>query len=74
MSQCPFHTDSVGVSQEGEIEAIKCSACGEYRISRTALTDLKAQAHKAAQAPRGWVDVIARKALISTRDTRAIAS
>lgn len=69
MSKCPFHSDSVGHSQDGEIESIQCPACGEYRISTTALGELR---RRVKEAPAGWLDMIARRALISTRDTRSL--
>ncbi|MEQ8689685.1 MAG: hypothetical protein RIC89_02460 [Pseudomonadales bacterium] len=68
MSQCPFHSDSTGISQDGEIESIRCSHCGEYRISRTALKELKQR-----RTPQGWLDMLAHRALISTRDVRALS-
>ena len=67
MSKCPFHGDSAGISQDGEIESIQCSACGEYRISQTALEQLEG-----VEAPAGWFQMIANRALISTRDTRML--
>ncbi|MFT7653707.1 MAG: hypothetical protein ACI9UU_002819 [Candidatus Azotimanducaceae bacterium] len=68
MSKCPFHADSEGVSQEGEIESIQCSACGDYRISKTALMQLNSN-----EVPSGWLNMVASGSLISTRDTRALA-
>ena len=68
MSKCPFHDDSAGTSQSGEIEAIQCSACGDYRISKTALAQLQSR-----DVPRDWLQMVANKALISTRDTRVMA-
>ena len=65
MSKCPFHADSAGVSESGEIESIQCSACGNYRISKTALDLLKQH-----EVPADWQNLVSQKALISTRDTR----
>ncbi len=67
MSKCPFHENSAGVSQEGEIESIRCDACGEYRISRTALEMLQGK-----KLPDGWSKLLGRRALVSTRDTRML--
>ena len=67
MSKCPFHIDSTGASDSGEIESIRCSVCGDYRISKTALDLL--QSH---EVPNDWFKVIGNKALISTRDTRLL--
>ena len=69
MSKCPFHSNSKGFSLRGEIESITCSDCGKYRISKTALDLLK---KKASAAPAGWKEVITRRSLVSTRDTRAL--
>jgi len=68
MSKCPFHDDSAGTSQSGEIESIHCSACGDYRISKTALAQLQSR-----EAPNGWLQMITNKTVISTRDTRVFA-
>jgi hypothetical protein len=70
MSKCPFHADSEVVSQEGEIESIQCSACGDYRISKTALALMQLDSN---QVPSGWLNMVASGSLISTRDTRARA-
>ena len=70
MSKCPFHENSAGKSDRGEIESISCPACGTYRISKTALDMLKGK--KLSQAPNGWLDIIARRSLISTRDTHLL--
>ena len=68
MQKCPFHSDSSGAVEEGEIHAIECPHCGSYRISETALEQLES----VASAPKGWREVIARRPLISTRDTRLL--
>ena len=68
MNKCPFHSDSEGAAEEGEIHAITCPHCGDYRISATALEQLET----IAIAPKGWGDVVARRPLISTRDTRLL--
>ena len=68
MSKCPFHADSQGDSERGEIESINCPICGSYRISRTALQLLSGK-----KLPAEWAELVARKRLISTRDTSALA-
>ncbi|MEM9621807.1 MAG: hypothetical protein AAF993_09170 [Pseudomonadota bacterium] len=67
MSKCPFHDDSAGHTQDGEIEAIHCAACGDYRISKTALDLLQG-----TKLPEGWAQLVTRRALVSTRDTRML--
>ncbi len=67
MSKCPFHEDSAGQNQEGEIVSIRCKHCGEYRISKTALDLLKGKS-----LPSGWLTMLTRRALVSTRDTRLL--
>ena len=67
MSKCPFHDNSAGKSQDGEIEAIRCDDCGEYRISKTALNLLKGRS-----LPQGWLQMLRRTALVSTRETRML--
>ena len=69
MSQCPFHAESVGNSERGEIESIQCPACGSYRISKTAL-----EALRGAKPPSNWAKLVSQRAIISTRDTRSLAS
>ena len=68
MHRCPFHADSQGTEQRGEINAIDCPICGRYRISSVALEQLADQ----AAPPAGWRRRIARGGLISTRDTRQL--
>jgi|GEM_PF-2731761 len=68
MHKCPFHADSQSAAEEGEIRSIKCPSCGNYRISETALGQLA----NLTKAPRGWRDVVSRRPLISTRDTRML--
>ena len=68
MTRCPFHEDSSGVEQKGDLSAIACPHCGNYRISNVALSQLQSQ-----QAPPvGWPKAVARNRLISSRDTRAL--
>lgn len=70
MQKCPFHEDSTAVEQNGEISAIHCPYCGDYRISNVALRQME----KLAQPPRDWDTVVARRQLISTRDTRELVA
>ncbi|MEM7101361.1 MAG: hypothetical protein AAF541_24130 [Pseudomonadota bacterium] len=69
MSKCPFHANSAGISLRGEIESITCNDCGDYRISKTALDLVK---DRFSAIPAGWGEVLKRRALISTRDTRLL--
>jgi hypothetical protein len=41
MGRCPFHSNSVGTSQRGEIQKVSCPSCGDYRISESALERLE---------------------------------
>ena len=68
MAKCPFHEDSVGVEEKGELNAITCPHCGDYRISNVALSELQRQ----EVPPAGWPRAVARKRLISSRDARAL--
>ncbi len=68
MNKCPFHEDSSGVEQKGELAAIQCPHCGDYRISSVALAQLK----RCVTPPSGWPSAVARKRVISTRDTQAL--
>ena len=68
MEKCPFHADSTGSAQRGEINNIHCPICGEYRISSVALEQLAGT----SEPPSGWTDRIAKGGLISTRDTRQL--
>ena len=70
MQKCPFHDGSTAVEQEGEISAIHCPHCGDYRISRVALQQMA----KFSEPPRDWASVVAKRQLISTRDTRALVA
>jgi len=63
MHHCPFHADSAGVSQVGEIHEISCRSCGDYRISATALKRLQS----VSVCPEDWQTLVHRP-LISTRD------
>ncbi len=67
MSRCPFHAASTGTSQEGEIESIQCADCGEYRISKTALERITG-----SDVPAGWTELVGRREVVSTRDTRTL--
>jgi len=68
MKKCPFHEDSSGIEQNGELTAIQCPHCGDYRISSVALSQL--QTHETP--PSGWPRAVARNRVISSRDTRAL--
>ncbi len=68
MHKCPFHSESTGIEAEGEINTIKCPACGEYRISNVALEQIS----RHETPPSGWLEIVARGRLISTRDTRLL--
>ena len=71
MSKCPFHENSAGKSLRGEIESINCPHCGHYRISKTALEGLRERFNS---VPDGWREMLRRRGLISTRDTRALTA
>lgn len=64
MTACPFHSNSKGSSELGEIECIECSDCGSYRISKTALSRLQG-----TTPPSNWARLMNRHRVISTRDT-----
>jgi hypothetical protein len=64
MHRCPFHSDSSGVSERGEIQRISCPTCGDYRISETALERLEG----ATSTPSDWSSLVGQRPLISTRD------
>jgi hypothetical protein len=66
--KCPFHEHSTGAVEDGEINAIHCPHCGDYRISAVALEQIA----RLQSAPRGWPEVVARGQLISTRLTREL--
>ena len=68
MAKCPFHKDSSGVEQEGELNAINCPHCGSYRISNMALSQLQRE----DRPPVGWPRAVARNRLISSRDAREL--
>ncbi|XOV81474.1 MAG: hypothetical protein ACFHXK_11370 [bacterium] len=68
MRKCPFHEQSSGAVEDGEINAIHCPDCGDYRISGVALQQMA----NLQQPPRGWREVVARGQLISTRMTREL--
>ena len=68
ISKCQFHKDSTAVEVDGEIHQISCKKCGDYRISNMALSELKAR----KRAPKGWQDMVNRRPLVSTRDTRTL--
>ncbi len=68
MEKCPFHANSTGAPQRGEINDIQCPTCGDYRISSVALEQLAANSNP----PSGWSDRVAKGGLISTRDTRQL--
>ena len=68
MQKCPFHEDSQGSEQDGELSSIQCPHCGDYRISNIAL----AQMSRHEAPPPGWPKVVARNRVISTRDTRLL--
>ena len=68
MTKCPFHEDSSGVEQKGELSAIACPHCGDYRISNVALSQLQQQ----DAPPAGWLQAISRHRPISSRDTREL--
>lgn len=70
MRKCPFHEQSTGAAEGGEINAIHCPHCGDYRISAVALEQI-AGLHS---APQGWSEVVGRGQLISTRLTRELLS
>jgi len=70
MKKCPFHENSSGEVQQGDLAAIHCPECGEYRISNVALEALQTQ----SEPPAGWARTVARKRVICTRDTRAAGS
>ena len=70
MHKCPFHDDSTAVEQDGEISAIHCPCCGDYRISNVALQQIA----KFSEPPRDWEMVVAKRQLISTRDTRELVA
>jgi hypothetical protein len=64
MGRCPFHSNSVGTPQRGEIQKISCPSCGDYRISETALERLEG----ATDVPTGWSSLVQQRPLISIRD------
>ena len=68
MKKCPFHEDSSGEEQRGELSVIHCPHCGDYRISNVALSQLR----EYATPPSGWPRAVARNRVISTRETRAL--
>ncbi|MCR9261225.1 MAG: hypothetical protein NXH95_16000 [Pseudomonadaceae bacterium] len=68
MHKCPFHEQSSGAIEGGEINSIHCPDCGDYRISEVALQQIS----NLQNPPRGWFDVVARGQLISTRMTREL--
>ena len=70
MHKCPFHNESTGTEAEGEINDIKCPACGEYRISNVALEQMA----KFDAPPSGWSEIVASGRLISTRETRLLTA
>ena len=70
MGKCPFHSNSSGVEQRGEINDIHCPICGDYRISRVALKQLA----RRAKPPQGWSERIAKGGLISSRDTSVLCA
>lgn len=68
MAKCPFHKDSFGVEQKGELSAINCPHCGSYRISNVALSQLQQR----SVPPPSWPQTVARNRVISSRDTREL--
>ena len=68
MTKCPFHEDSSGVEQKGELSAIECPHCGSYRISNVALSQLQQR----SVPLNSWRQTVARKRVISSRDTREL--
>ncbi len=64
MPGCPFHAGSSEVRENGEILSISCIVCGDYRISETAVERVRER----SEMPGGWIALVHRRPLISTRD------
>ena len=69
MQTCPFHESSTVQHQDGDLNLVQCEHCGEYRISDVAL----AQVAGFKQEPEGWSSLLARRQVISSRDTRELS-